>query len=88
MSECVRILLDPPCSGLGQRPRIKESMSLAKLKGYSPYQRKLFHTAVQLLKVNGILVYSTYPFSQHIEMHHISQNSIFSADFILVGNVT
>eukprot|EP01117_Protostelium_nocturnum_P005949 TRINITY_DN2141_c0_g2_i1.p1 TRINITY_DN2141_c0_g2~~TRINITY_DN2141_c0_g2_i1.p1 ORF type:complete len:305 (-),score=72.06 TRINITY_DN2141_c0_g2_i1:3-917(-) len=54
-----RILLDPPCSGLGQRPRIREDMNLASLLSYAPYQRKLMHTAVQLLKEGGTLVYST-----------------------------
>jgi len=54
-----RILLDPPCSGLGQRPRLKDSTSLATLKSFAPYQRKLFHTAFSLLKPGGVLVYST-----------------------------
>ncbi|PRP76866.1 putative methyltransferase NSUN6-like [Planoprotostelium fungivorum] len=54
-----RILLDPPCSGLGQRPRMRESMNLVDLFSYAPYQRKLFHTAIRLLKVGGVLVYST-----------------------------
>lgn len=54
-----RILLDPPCSGLGQRPKIRVDLNLVALKGYSPYQRKLMYTAVELLKVGGTLVYST-----------------------------
>src|SRR5690606_34367599 len=51
-----RILLDPPCSGLGQRPRIKDNTSLVTLNSYHKYQQKLFHVAVRLLKVGGILV--------------------------------
>ncbi|XP_015595719.1 putative methyltransferase NSUN6 isoform X2 [Cephus cinctus] len=54
-----RILLDGPCSGLGQRPQIFNSISPAELRSYVPLQRKLFSTAVRLLKPSGILVYST-----------------------------
>jgi 16S rRNA C967 or C1407 C5-methylase (RsmB/RsmF family) len=54
-----KVLLDPPCSGLGQRPRLEDLTSLVTLKSYAPYQRKLFHVAVSLLKVGGTLVYST-----------------------------
>lgn len=35
-----RILLDVPCSALGQRPSIKNPMTLSSLKSYPGYQRK------------------------------------------------
>ncbi|CAN9506365.1 unnamed protein product [Ophioblennius macclurei] len=54
-----RVLLDAPCSGLGQRPNMSLSFSLKELRSYQPLQRKLFHAAVQLLKKGGVLVYST-----------------------------
>ncbi|KAH0627505.1 hypothetical protein JD844_003276 [Phrynosoma platyrhinos] len=54
-----RILLDPPCSGMGQRPNMAYSWSLKEVTSYQPLQRKLFTVAVQLLKPKGILVYST-----------------------------
>ncbi|KAL7305128.1 hypothetical protein TKK_0002533 [Trichogramma kaykai] len=54
-----RILLDGPCSALGQRPQISNSISLSQLKSYVPLQKKLFTAAVELLKPRGILVYST-----------------------------
>lgn len=55
------ILLDPPCSGIGQRPNLKFSLEsdLVKLDGFSPYQEKLFSTAWTLLKPGGQLIYST-----------------------------
>ncbi|EHH64598.1 Putative methyltransferase NSUN6 [Macaca fascicularis] len=53
-----RILLDAPCSGMGQRPNMACTWSLKELASYQPLQRKLF-TAVQLLKPEGVLVYST-----------------------------
>lgn len=54
-----RILLDAPCSGLGQRPFIACRSTLAEVTSYSPLQQRLFETAVSLLKRGGVLVYST-----------------------------
>lgn len=54
-----RILLDAPCSGLGRRPMLSNDMSLREVKSYPPLQKKLFEKAVELLKDNGVLVYST-----------------------------
>ncbi|XP_034428062.1 tRNA (cytosine(72)-C(5))-methyltransferase NSUN6 isoform X1 [Hippoglossus hippoglossus] len=54
-----RVLLDAPCSGLGQRPNMACTWSLKEICSYQPLQRKLFHAAVQLLKTGGVLVYST-----------------------------
>ncbi|XP_010769380.1 putative methyltransferase NSUN6 isoform X1 [Notothenia coriiceps] len=54
-----RVLLDAPCSGLGQRPSMSCTWSLKELCSYQPLQRKLFHAAVQLVKKGGVLVYST-----------------------------
>ncbi|CAL1597141.1 unnamed protein product [Knipowitschia caucasica] len=54
-----RVLLDAPCSGLGQRPSMASSWSLKEICSYQPLQRKLLHAAVSLLKKGGVLVYST-----------------------------
>ena len=37
-----RVLLDAPCSALGQRPQLSVNMSLNSLKSYPRLQRKLF----------------------------------------------
>ncbi|KAF6131826.1 NOP2/Sun RNA methyltransferase 6 [Phyllostomus discolor] len=54
-----RILLDAPCSGMGQRPNMACSWTLKEVTSYQPLQRKLFTVAVKLLKPGGVLVYST-----------------------------
>ncbi|XP_055086051.1 tRNA (cytosine(72)-C(5))-methyltransferase NSUN6 isoform X2 [Periophthalmus magnuspinnatus] len=54
-----RVLLDAPCSGLGQRPNMASTWSLKEICSYQPLQRKLIHAAVSLLKKGGVLVYST-----------------------------
>ena len=53
------ILLDAPCSALGQRPQILTKCSLKELKSFPVIQRRLLENAVQLLKCGGTLVYST-----------------------------
>ena len=52
-----RVLLDPPCSGLGQRPRL--TIAPVNLASFVTVQRKLFAEAVNCLKTGGRLVYST-----------------------------
>ncbi|KAM3860532.1 tRNA (cytosine(72)-C(5))-methyltransferase NSUN6 [Diretmus argenteus] len=54
-----RVLLDAPCSGLGQRPSMANTWTLKEICSYPPLQRQLFHAAVRLLKRGGVLVYST-----------------------------
>ncbi|EDW95570.2 tRNA (cytosine(72)-C(5))-methyltransferase NSUN6 [Drosophila yakuba] len=55
-----RILIDAPCSGLGNRPQLSCSIKQAKvLSSYPNIQRRLFEQAVPLLRPGGILVYST-----------------------------
>lgn len=54
-----RVLLDAPCSGLGQRPNMANTWSLQEICSYQPLQRKLIQAAVSLLKKGGVLVYST-----------------------------
>ena len=54
-----KILLDAPCSALGQRPLLIQSSRVKELKSFMRLQKKLFDKAVTFLKTNGILVYST-----------------------------
>ncbi|KAJ3051593.1 putative methyltransferase nsun6 [Rhizophlyctis rosea] len=54
-----RILLDGPCSAMGQRPNFLPSLAPAILTSYPQYQRSLLHSAHRLLRPGGTLVYST-----------------------------
>lgn len=54
-----RILLDPPCSALGLRPKLRVELTLQQLQRFPKYQKRLVRNAVSLLKVGGILTYST-----------------------------
>jgi methyltransferase NSUN6 len=55
-----RILLDPPCSALGLRPKLFiPHTSLRQLQKHAEYQRNFIKEAVALLKPGGFLTYST-----------------------------
>ncbi|KAL0883162.1 hypothetical protein ABMA27_016608 [Loxostege sticticalis] len=54
-----KVLLDAPCSGLGQRPQLNNKMTPKMLESYKFVQRKLMKAAVEVLKIGGKLVYST-----------------------------
>ena len=55
-----KILLDPPCSALGLRPKLFVTQdSLKELTKHAEYQRKFVHQAIQLLKAGGYMTYST-----------------------------
>lgn len=54
-----KILLDAPCSGLGNRPQIEYNCTEKEFLSYPVMQKKLFQTAIELLKIGGVLVYST-----------------------------
>ncbi|KAG5502885.1 hypothetical protein JKF63_04656 [Porcisia hertigi] len=58
------VLLDPPCTGMGLRPKLMPHMhSIASIQESSDYQRKLFDSCLHHIrgspKVPGVLVYST-----------------------------
>lgn len=57
-----RILLDPPCSALGLRPRLSHTVTMEELYGYRNYQRQFISVAISLLREGGYLVYSTCTF--------------------------
>eukprot|EP00529_Nitzschia_sp_RCC80_P027057 CAMPEP_0113522142 /NCGR_PEP_ID=MMETSP0014_2-20120614/45032_1 /TAXON_ID=2857 /ORGANISM="Nitzschia sp." /LENGTH=284 /DNA_ID=CAMNT_0000420181 /DNA_START=47 /DNA_END=901 /DNA_ORIENTATION=+ /assembly_acc=CAM_ASM_000159 len=55
-----RILLDPPCSALGLRPKLTiQQSSVKSLKRHATYQRRFVDVAVKLLKPGGYMTYST-----------------------------
>jgi len=54
-----KILLDPPCSALGVRPKLYETRSVEDILALSAYQRSFLRAAVKILRKGGVLVYST-----------------------------
>ena len=54
-----RVILDAPCSGLGQRPCLSSKLTLEEIVEYGLNQRTLFAAAMRVLRPGGVLVYST-----------------------------
>ena len=54
-----KILVDAPCSGLGNRPKLKSEFLVAHTKNCLDTQKCVLSTGINLLKVGGVLVYST-----------------------------
>jgi hypothetical protein len=53
------ILVDAPCSAMGQRPLLRWGKNLAEVCDHAEYQRHFLRTASHLLRTGGTLVYST-----------------------------
>ncbi|PIC71759.1 16S rRNA (cytosine(967)-C(5))-methyltransferase [Sporosarcina sp. P16b] len=57
-----RVLVDAPCSGLGvirRKPEIKYKKTLQDIENLTVIQKELLEVACQLVKKDGLLVYST-----------------------------
>ncbi|WAQ93611.1 NSUN6-like protein [Mya arenaria] len=67
-----RVLLDVPCSALGQRPSARNRMTLKSLQSYSTYQRRFIEAGVKLLKPGGTLVYSTCTITMEENEHQVA----------------
>jgi 16S rRNA (cytosine967-C5)-methyltransferase len=53
------VILDPPCSALGVRPKLHYSRSYADVLKLSSYQRQFLSEAHKVLRRGGVLLYST-----------------------------
>ena len=52
-----KVLIDPPCSALGVRPKLSQIKK--DISNLVNYQRQFLRAAIKYLKPNGTLVYST-----------------------------
>jgi 16S rRNA C967 or C1407 C5-methylase (RsmB/RsmF family) len=59
-----RILLDPPCSALGLRPRLSCTIDSRSIFSLANYQAQLLKDATACLQNSGYLVYSTCTITQ------------------------
>lgn len=54
-----KVLLDPPCTALGVRPKLYDVKRFQDVVAASKYQLQFLKSASRLLRVGGVLVYST-----------------------------
>ena len=53
-----RVLIDPPCSALGLRPKVYDFTSINRVNNMANYQKQFVKTASRLAKPGGVIVYS------------------------------
>ncbi len=54
-----KVLVDPPCSALGVRPKIEDSKTWRDIEASAQYQIQFLRTAIRIAKIGGVIVYST-----------------------------
>ncbi len=52
------VLVDPPCSALGLRPKLYDTTTRRKVETVSEYQRQFLETSAKILKPHGRILYS------------------------------
>jgi len=58
-----RVLVDPPCSALGLRPKIYDSTSRDRVLALADYQKQFLKAAARIVKPGGVVVYSVCTFT-------------------------
>jgi len=53
-----RVIVDPPCSALGLRPKIYDTTMKSRVVALANYQKQFLKAASRLVKPNGVVVYS------------------------------
>ena len=61
--ESDRVLIDPPCSALGLRPKAYDYTTKERIDNLAAYQKQFVKAASQIVKRNGIVVYSVCTFT-------------------------
>jgi len=54
-----KVLIDPPCSALGVRPKLWDATTKKEIVDTVKYQRQFLNAAMNYIKPNGIIVYCT-----------------------------
>lgn len=54
-----KILIDPPCSALGVRPKLWDNTTKKEIADLVKYQHQFLDAAIKYIKPNGIIVYCT-----------------------------
>jgi len=58
-----RVLVDPPCSALGIRPKVYDFTTLDRINRLANYQKQFIKSASKIVKPGGVVVYSVCTFT-------------------------
>lgn len=61
--EADRVLIDPPCSALGLRPKIHDFTTRQRVENLANYQKQFIKAASKVVKPGGVVVYSVCTFT-------------------------
>ncbi|MHA1482010.1 MAG: methyltransferase domain-containing protein, partial [Candidatus Heimdallarchaeaceae archaeon] len=78
-----KILVDPPCSSLGLRPRLVHNVDVKTIKSIAQYQKAILFACDKLLKDNGTIVYSTCTITKE-ENEEIVHHAVENMDYRVV----
>jgi 16S rRNA (cytosine967-C5)-methyltransferase len=84
-----KVLVDVPCSGLGiltKRPEIKWKRDTDDIKKLTQLQKSLLESAAKLVKVGGIIVYSTSTVEPEENFEIVKDFIVHNGHFELVVN--
>jgi len=78
-----RVLIDPPCSALGLRPKAYDYTKRERIEHLAAYQRQFVKAASQIVKHKGIVVYSVCTFTLE-ECEKVVEFAVEKCDLNLV----
>lgn len=58
-----RVLVDPPCSALGIRPKVYDFTTLDRINRLADYQKQFIKSASKIVRPGGVIVYSVCTFT-------------------------
>ena len=77
-----KVLIDPPCSALGLRPKVYDKKRKEDLLNLSSYQRQFINSAYKILKKGGVIVYSTCTMTS-LENEEVVNDSRFEVEEVI-----
>lgn len=58
-----RVLIDPPCSALGLRPKVYDFTTMDRINRLADYQKQFIKAASRIVRPGGVIVYSVCTFT-------------------------
>ncbi|AWS00692.1 RsmB/NOP family class I SAM-dependent RNA methyltransferase [Metallosphaera hakonensis] len=75
-----KVIIDPPCSAIGVRPKLYDKKNKEDLLNFSSYQKQFLNSAYRILRRGGSVIYSTCT-TTHIENESVVDDPRFELEF-------
>ncbi|WP_236751868.1 RsmB/NOP family class I SAM-dependent RNA methyltransferase [Acidianus sp. HS-5] len=77
-----KVLIDPPCSALGLRPKVYDKKTRIDLMNLQAYQKQFLNSAYEILKKGGKVIYSTCTVTE-TENEEVINDPRFEIEYII-----